>query len=263
MGLFTATLAAALAADPAGAELPTAPPPRPATDPEAAKHLAAWKKAADGRKNIRAVFSLTRSNTLEGFREEHSNGAFLAMKPDLFRFRLAGDRDHGYEAYIRDGDSVFYYDGHARTVTEVALKPQQAADPAARASPEQRLRDWLKSGGEPFALRCLTGVDPERYAVSLAATGKGVVDLEFEPRSEQDQAYWYRARVRLTGPDADAPYVPIEVRVERRDATVKVWRFADVRADLFEIDREVFRYEPVPGFKLVTPRRDSVKSDQP
>ena len=253
MVLFTATVAAALTASPA--ELPTAPPPRPATDPEVAKHLAAWKKAADGRKNVWAAVTVVRTDRSTG-KETKAEGVFLAMNPNLFRFRLgrADDKEgRDFEAWICDGASLFNYLGASKTIVEVPLGLRPSMK-----HPVLFFGNWLYgmiafNPGELFPLRCLTGLDAGAYEVTLVRAGPLAVELDFVPPPAGGRCEFERDRVRLAAPGTKFPYVPLQVEVVELCGDVAVWRFTNPQVDVPGVHSKDFRFEPVEGFKHLKP----------
>ncbi|MBA4063578.1 MAG: hypothetical protein C0501_07655 [Isosphaera sp.] len=234
MSLFTATVAAALAAP--AADLPTAPPPRPAADTELARHLASWERATgDGVKSLRATLALTRTEAVVK-QEKRYSGTAVWMRPNLAVLRMKYDGDktgNDYVAYVCDGKAAHEYVGLQKSETRWPLPAR--FDPL-----------------EAFAFKCLTGAagpaDRARFRFTLVQAGRDEVEIGIVPLNAADKAEFAQARVVLNGPDAKDPYTPAALRLVLPNGDTEVWKFSDFKINPPGVDETAFRPARMPGF---------------
>lgn len=241
---------------------PAAPPGLSRAAEEAAKdqlavHLKGWEARAAGVVNVRAEVELTRTDALTQ-KVTRFRGPFLHMKPGSAVLRLDNVADKtgaDYEAYIRNGETVYAYSGAAKTVTEFRV----GAAPAAEGDPlERRLaRLFRPAVFEHVALELLTGARggnwSERFEIALVKTDENYVYLDLKPRTDRDRAAVRHLRLALYGPGpntAKTAYLPAQVYVQRPNGDTEVWKFTNPQVNVAGVEPKHFRYVEVgePGW---------------
>ena len=243
---------------------PVAPAPHRAFDPELAKHLAAWKKAASSRKSLRAEIKLTRTDAV--FKKEKSfSGSLLWMRPDLVILRLNNDSDktgNDYEAYLCDGTSIYEYNGISRTIIDRRnySDPRFVGPPTHNEHLQQQF--FLTVFGRPILdprtflpIQFVTGLgrenEPARYCYSLHSVDKWYVYLDFEPTQDRDRAEFTHGRLALIGPDNANAYAVAAVSIVRPSGDRETWRVKAYQTNIPKLTPKDFAFQEVPGFRRI------------
>jgi TIGR03009 family protein len=224
-------------------------------DPQLAAHLAAWEKAAKDIANVRAEFTLTRTEPVFK-RESRYTGTVLHLRPRFTRLRLESAADRAdYESYVFDGKSLYRYDGRAKSVTEFRLADRPATTERGSAGWLARMYAalvGLANLDDHPALAPLVGVT-RHHQVSVFKEDTHYVYLEARPGTPEAEQLFARVRMALHGPAATEPrrpYTPAQVYAEYPDGTTELWAFSDVRVNVPGVDPKAFRYEEVPGYEF-------------
>jgi TIGR03009 family protein len=247
------TLAALLAAAPAGLAQPAVPgmpvqpplpppaaPPAKAADPKLDGHLDAWEKRMVDVKNLRTEISLKRTDAV--FKKEREyTGVVLCMKPTFAVMRLdyAGDPTKAdYEAYICDGKALFIYSGKDKTITRVKLPENQPGV-------DNLMLDFL-SGMKAKDVK-------ERFDISLFKTDEHYVYLDIKPLRPADQREFTHLRLALYGSGqatAKFSYLPAQVYMVKPGGDTEMWKFTNPQLNIENVAPANFAYVPIKGWEV-------------
>ena len=269
--MFVPLILALLAVErPQVAQLPVAPPPRLAA---VEKHLAAWKEETAKLTNIHADISLTRTPVAFFGRVKRFSGVILHMQPNYFVMRLENNADRtgaDYEASICDGKAVYAYNGLQKSILARSIVEETPVRPVSPPTQEEMiLEQWRQffdrvvralHPGEHFATKCLIGsealFDRQRYWITFAGAGGGIINLDFEPVFPEDKQEFTKARVSLIGPGNNKlAYMTTTVELTLPNGDTEVWKFTDWKRDIPGLAPYNFAFQKVPGFKLTDLRK--------
>ena len=223
--LYSAALAAALAAPAALAADPQGRPPRPAPanarvealPPDLEATLAAWYEATRDVETLEG--SHTELQTVHSAAQEtHRTGRFFYAEPDRGRIDLRPGVVDGVapqtrpgapyavvagpaETWVCNGEDVKQIDDAAKEYRVTALPPDQRGAniingplPFLLGVPPETLK-------KRFRLRFVPGQEPKGGVRAWLADPRTMVMLELLPRREADAQNWSKAQVMLTKPE--------------------------------------------------------------
>jgi TIGR03009 family protein len=243
---FTVAAARVRAQQPVVPATGAVPPPIPAgvaaPDQKLEAHLAGWEKRMQDLSSFRFDLALERNDPAAGIFKGKSNftGSVLCMKPNLARLRLDNAADpKDFEAYICNGKSVYAYNGLQKTITEHNL-PDSKTNPGA--GTDNLILDFV-SGMKAKDLK-------DRFELALVKESADYIYLEIQPRLGKDKQEFKHLRLALYHPNhAQVAYLPAAILMVRANGEIEDWKLTKPMTDIKSLDRRVFEYEDVPGFR--------------
>ena len=247
--------------------MPTPVPPGPvpaakAADPAVERLLTEWEKKLGSVTTFRAEIALKRTDPVFKKETEYT-GQVLCMRPNLALLRLDNATDPtkaDYEAFICGGESLYFYNGVLKTVTEIALPPkwpsQQKTENETALSPKWPFDFWRAMHNPVLDL--LTGIKPadmmERFDISVFKSDEHYVYLDIKPRSAKDGREFTHLRLALYGPGeatAKLAYLPAQAYILKPSGDSELWKFSNPRVNLPGIDAIAFQFvEPPKDWKV-------------
>jgi TIGR03009 family protein len=226
---------------------PASPPPLPAAvaapDQKLDAHLAGWEKRMSELSNFRFDMKLERTDPAAGIFKGKTNytGSVLCMKPNLARLRLDNDADpKDFEAFICNGKSVYAYNGQQKTITEHML-PDPKSSPAG--ATDNLILDFV-TGMKAKDLKA-------RFELSVFKEDSNYVYLAIRPLLGKDKQEFQELRMALYLPKhASVAYLPASIRLVRPNGETEQWTLSNPMTNVKDLDRRVFDYENVPGFRF-------------
>ncbi len=73
-----------------------------------------------------------------------------------------------------------------------------------------------------------------------------------KPKLAKDKAEFQYLRTALYGPGVPNPqfaYQPAHLYIVKPNGDAELWKFTDIQTSLPNIEKKIFQYQPVPGFK--------------
>jgi TIGR03009 family protein len=222
------------------------PPPIPAAvaapDQKLDAHLAGWEKRMGDLRSFRFDLELIRKDPNAGIFKGESKfiGSVLGMKPNLARLRLDNAADpKDFEAFICNGKSVYAYNGLLKTITEHKL-PDPKANPGN--TTDNLILDFV-SGMKAEDLK-------KRFELKVFKEDQYYVYLDIKPVLGKDKQDFKQLRLALYGPATEFAYMPAQVYLVRTNDETEQWKLNKPMMNIKELDRRVFEYENVPGFRF-------------
>ncbi len=260
-------------------------PPAATVDPKLAAHLAAWEKQREGFTNVYASLEVTKTESVFK-RERHYLGSVLHMRPDFTRLRLDNVADPtkaDYEAYIRNGNVLYEYNGLLKTITEYHLNDKkidltdlksddkvESVDPASWWGKFLARMFSVSLSAERMPISVLSQISAkeylERYQITLFKEDNYYLYLDIKPRDAADRQEFEQIRIALMGPKVKAPlvpYSPAQLYILRPNGDTESWRFKETRWNVPGVTEKAFECVKIPGWQLKSIPAKKPEAEQP